>query len=65
MNIPLKRQLLYMKDIEQLTGKHPITVRRWWEKGKFPKPIKHSVLVWRADVIAQWINQNIQQNEHE
>ena len=65
MNVPIKRRLLYMKDIEQLTGKHPIKLRRWWKQGKFPEPTKHSVLVWRADVVEQWINENIQRNEHE
>jgi len=63
MTAPLKRQLLYMQDVAQLTGKHPITLRRWWNQGKFPKPTKHSVLVWRAEIIFQWITENIQGNE--
>ena len=61
----LKQQLLYIKDVELLTGRSSMTLRRWWKQGKFPKPTKHSVLIWRADVIEQWINQNIQRNEHE
>lgn len=65
MNEPLKRQLLYMEDITQLTGKHPVTLRRWWNNGKFPKPTKHSVLVWRADVIDEWINKTMRGNDHE
>ena len=60
-----KQQLLYIKDVELLTGRSAMTLRRWWKQGKFPKPTKHSVLIWRADVIEQWINQNIQRNEHE
>ena len=61
----LKQQLLYIKDVELLTGRSAMTLRRWWKQGKFPKPTKHSVLIWRTDVIEQWINQNIQRNEHE
>lgn len=61
----LKQQLLYIKDVELLTGRSAMTLRRWWKQGKFPTPTKHSVLIWRADVIEQWINQNIQRNEHE
>ena len=59
MTAPIKRQLLYMQDVAKLTGKHPITLRRWWNKGIFPKPIKHSVLVWKAETIFQWLNENI------
>ena len=61
----LKQQLLYIKDVELLTGRSAMTLRRWWKQGTFPKPTKHSVLIWRTDVIEQWINQNIQRNEHE
>lgn len=65
MNEPLKRQLLYMEDITQLTGKHPVTLRRWWKSGKFPQPTKHSVLVWRADVIHEWINKTMRGCDHD
>ena len=61
MNSPLKQQMLYTKDIEQLTGRSIQTLRRWWNKDKFPKPSKPTdgVLVWRAEIIFQWIDQNI------
>ncbi len=59
MNQPLEKPVFYMKDLVQMFGRHPITIRRWWMSGKFPEPTKHSTLVWRADVIHQWIEENI------
>ncbi len=47
-----------MKDLVQMFGRHPITIRRWWKSGKFPAPTKPSTLAWRADVIYQWIQEN-------
>lgn len=56
------RQLLYINDLEQITGRNRLTLRRWWKKGLFPKPSKiNSVLVWRTEIIQNWINENIGQ----
>ena len=61
MNSPLEQQMLYTKDLERLTGRSIQTLRRWWKKDKFPKPSKPAdgVLAWRAEIIFQWINENI------
>lgn len=65
---PLPSQrLLFIKDVEQIIGRNRLTLRRWWGKSKFPKPIKlnGSVLVWRTDVIDQWINDSLGESYHE
>lgn len=58
------QQLLYIKDVEQIIGRNRLTIRRWWEKGQFPKPTKlHSnVLAWKVTAIQSWINENIKES---
>lgn len=53
--------LLYIKDVETIIGKPRVTLRRWWEKGRFPKPklMFGTRLAWRADVIKKWIKDNV------
>ncbi len=53
-----KQQLLFTKDVEQITGFNRVTLRRWWSEGHFPVPVKlkGSVLAWHYDDIHQWIN---------
>ncbi|HHT9843884.1 TPA: helix-turn-helix transcriptional regulator [Legionella pneumophila] len=52
------QQLLFTKDVEQITGFNRITLRRWWKVGYFPAPVKlnGTVLAWHHDDIHQWIN---------
>ena len=59
-----KQQLLFIKDVEQITGFNRVTIRRWWMAGQFPKPVKlnGTVLTWHHDTIIQWINENTQAN---
>lgn len=54
----IKQEVLYIKDVEQITGRNRLTIRRWWEKGKFPKPIKlhSSVLAWHTQTIQTWLS---------
>lgn len=55
-----KQQMLFIKDVEQLIGRNRLTLRRWWKKGKFPKPsLVNTCLAWRTDVIEEWINQHV------
>lgn len=65
MNNTPERQLLYINDVEQITGRNRLTLRRWWEKGAFPKPTKlhSSVLAWHSKTIQQWINENVQDEQ--
>jgi|HubBroStandDraft_6_1064221.scaffolds.fasta_scaffold244019_2 prophage regulatory protein len=61
MSQKLKQAILYITDVEQITGRNRVTLRRWWEKEKFPKPIKlhSSVLAWNATTIQAWISTHI------
>ena len=56
-----KQQILYINDIEIITGKDRLTLRRWWTNDQFPPPVKlHGrALVWHRDVIDEWINRTI------
>ena len=67
MSETLNRQVYYMDDLERITGRSSMTLRRWWEKDKFPKPIKlhSSVLAWNALTIQHWINENIPETNND
>ena len=60
------QKLLFIKDVEQIIGRNRLTLRRWWEGNKFPKPTKlnGTVLAWRADIIDQWINDSVDEVSH-
>lgn len=66
--IGINQQILFIKDAEQIIGRNRLTLRRMWTTGRFPKPILiNNRLAWHADVIDQWIKQNVQgvRNEQE
>jgi predicted DNA-binding transcriptional regulator AlpA len=54
----LKEDLYYMDDIVRVTGKPKLTIRRWFNKGIFPKPtmIPGNRLVWKVKIIEKWLN---------
>lgn len=60
------QKLLFIKDVEQIVGRNRLTLRRWWEASKFPKPTKlnGTVLVWRSDVIDRWIKDSVDEVYH-
>lgn len=60
----LNRPVLYTKDLVQMLGVSAITIRRWWKSGKFPKPIKHSVLMWPTDAVQAWLDNSIRNSEN-
>lgn len=55
------QQILFIQDIETIIGKDRLTLRRWWQVGKFPEPVKlhGTTLAWHRDVVDEWINQNM------
>jgi predicted DNA-binding transcriptional regulator AlpA len=60
-NTSLKPQIYFIKDAEEITRRNRLTLRRWWTKNLFPQPtLINNRLAWHADVIEQWIAQNIQ-----
>ena len=58
LNIPPIAQISH---VEEMTGFHRSTLRRWWEEGKFPRPQKlnGTTLVWSTQIVIQWIEENI------
>ncbi len=58
--IPIEQQLLFINEVEKITGCNRMTLRRWWTTGNFPKPVKlnGSVLAWHYDTIQGWIHDN-------
>jgi predicted DNA-binding transcriptional regulator AlpA len=71
-----QQTVLFIKDVEQIIGRNRLTLRRWWEAEKFPKPTKlnGTVLAWHTNDIYQWIHRNlhntllkqpIQEEQHE
>lgn len=57
----IQSELYFIRDVEQIIRRDRLTLRRWWQKNKFPKPtLINSRLAWHSQVIEQWINQNVQ-----
>ena len=50
-----KDPVIGISPTEKLAGKPRKTLRRWWEKNKFPKPTKfNGRLYWRTSAILKW-----------
>lgn len=48
--------------VEQMTGFHRSTLRRWWEEGKFPRPQKlnGTTLIWATETVTRWLKENVE-----
>jgi len=57
----ISQKILFITDLEKITGRNRLTLRRWWMDGKFPVPIKlnGTTLAWHAETIHNWIELNI------
>lgn len=57
----LSQRVLFILDLEKIIGRNRLTLRRWWSAGKFPQPVKlnGNTLAWSANVIDEWIEQNL------
>ena len=61
----LKPLVYFIKETEQVIGRHRVTLRRWWDAGIFPKPtLINNRLAWQVEVIEQWIHQNVHGVQH-
>jgi predicted DNA-binding transcriptional regulator AlpA len=60
-------KILFIKDVERLVNRNRLTLRRWWKKGKFPKPslLNGTTLAWKTEVINEWINTNLKEAPNE
>lgn len=56
-----RSQISQISHVEEMTGFHRSTLRRWWEEGKFPIPQKlnGTTLIWSTELINQWIKENL------
>lgn len=54
----IKQQILFIDDLEKLIGRNRLTIRRWWEDGKFPAPTKlnGTNLAWHLEKVQDWID---------
>lgn len=61
-----RSQIAQISHVEEITGFHRSTLRRWWEAGKFPIPQKLNgkTLVWPTHLINQWIEENVKGVTH-
>lgn len=60
-NINIPQQILFINDLEALIGRSRLTLRRWWEDGKFPPPVKlhGKTLAWQTQTVMDWIEKNM------
>lgn len=68
--IPLIALIYFIKDVETITRRNRLTLRRWWLKNTFPRPtLINGRLAWRSEAIQTWIKDNvrkeIQHNEND
>lgn len=55
----VSKKILYIKDLERVIGRNRLTLRRWWERNKFPKPVMlNNRLAWPTGIVDQWITLN-------
>jgi prophage regulatory protein len=59
--IPRLQQVLFINDLEKVIGRNRLTLRRWWQNGKFPIPVKlnGTTLAWHSETIGEWIDKNL------
>lgn len=61
-NSETTQQIFFIDDLEKITGRNRLTLRRWWQSGKFPTPVKinGTTLAWHRDTIESWIKKTVQ-----
>ena len=49
-------KIYYIKNVENITGRNRLTLRRWWKKNIFPKPtLINGRLAWKNETINEWL----------
>lgn len=50
-----------LEEVEKIIGRTRMTLRKWWVKNLFPKPILvNNRLAWKSTEIETWINKTLQ-----
>ena len=52
----LKQKIYFISDVEKIIGRNRQTIKRWWKKGFFPKPISiGNHFGWDESVVQRWV----------
>lgn len=53
-------KILWIADIERITGRHRMTISRWMKKGNFPKPrYVAASRAWTVHQIDEWLRESM------
>lgn len=53
----MNKRLLFIAQVEKRVGRHRVTLDRWWNQGKFPRPtLIEGRNAWYESEIDQWID---------
>lgn len=56
----MSKKLIFIKTVENKTGRNRQTLWRYWTAGKFPKPVKiESANAWLESEVDQWIDSKL------
>ena len=52
-------EIIFVPEVERIVGAHPTTIRRWWQTGQFPAPLRyrphpHRMAAWRDPEMDQY-----------
>ena len=57
----MNKRLLFIKQVEEMTGRHRQTLWRYWVAGKFPKPVSvEGRNAWTEETIQNWIDSKME-----
>lgn len=61
-----EQKILFISDVESMTGRNRLTLRRWWLNDLFPKPILiTNRLAWESSTINNWIEKQFNKNNED
>jgi predicted DNA-binding transcriptional regulator AlpA len=51
-------EIVFVPEVERIVGAHHTTIRRWWQTGQFPAPLRIGPIRigWQRGVIRKWIS---------
>ena len=62
----MPERLMKIKEVAEYFSMNSRTLRRLWERGEFPQPIRlGKVLRWREQSLVEFVNRKCEQLEHE
>ena len=59
-------RLMRIEEVAKFFSINPRTVRRLWQRGEFPEPIRLGKAVrWREQTLVDFVNNKSKQSQHE